>query len=95
MTLDAVFRALNDPKRREILRLLRQGDLTAGELAERFPVARSTLSEHLAALRDAGLVLAERRGSVVVYSLHVAAYEELVAAVMDALGVGVESGRGE
>jgi len=88
--LDAVFRALSDPKRREILRLLRGGDLTAGEIAGRFPVARSTLSEHLGVLRDAGLVVTERRGSVVVYSLHVAAYEELVAAVMDALGVGVD-----
>ena len=88
--LDAVFRALSDPKRREILRLLRSGDLTAGEIAGRFPVARSTLSEHLGVLRDAGLVVTERRGAVIVYSLQVAAYEELVAAVMDALGVGVD-----
>jgi ArsR family transcriptional regulator len=88
--LDTMFRALGDPKRREILRLLRQGDLTAGEIAARFPVARSTLSEHLAVLREAGLVVTERRGSVVTYSLHVAAYEELVAAVMNALGVGVD-----
>ncbi|HET9016277.1 MAG TPA: metalloregulator ArsR/SmtB family transcription factor [Thermomicrobiaceae bacterium] len=89
-SVDEIFRALSDPTRREILRLLRGGDLTAGEIAGHFPQARSTLSEHLGVLRTAGLVVTARRGSVVVYSLHVAAYEELVAVVMDALGVGVD-----
>lgn len=89
--MDAVFRALSDPKRREILRLLRSGDLTAGEIAERFPVARSTLSEHLGVLRGAGLVVTERRGTTIVYSINVAAYEELLAALMDLLGVGADA----
>lgn len=86
--MDQVFRALSDPKRREILRLLRNGDLTAGELADRFPVARSTLSEHLGVLRDAGLVVTERQGTTIVYSLNVAVYEELLAVIMNLLGVG-------
>jgi DNA-binding transcriptional ArsR family regulator len=90
-TVDAVFKALSDVKRREILRLLRSGDLTAGEIAERFPVSRSTLSGHLAVLKDAGLVVTERQGTTIVYSLNLAVYEELIAAVMDLLGV---NGRG-
>lgn len=90
MSANAVFRALSDPTRRDILRLLRAGDLTAGQLAERFPLARSTLSEHCAVLKDAGLVVTERQGTVVVYSLNVSALEEAVAAVLGLLAVGQE-----
>lgn len=82
MTIDATFRALNDPTRREILRLLRGGDRTAGEIAERFPLAKSTLSGHLKVLRDAGLIVHERVGTSIVYSLNVSALEETVAAVL-------------
>ena len=53
--MNEVFQALSDPTRREILRLLRKRDMTAGELAEQFPLARSTLSGHFSALKHAGL----------------------------------------
>lgn len=86
--MDEVFRALSDPKRREILRLLRSGDMSAGEISDRFPVARSTLSGHLNVLKDAGLVVTERQGTTIMYSLNVAVYEELLATVMNLLGVG-------
>lgn len=86
--MDSVFSALSDPKRREILRLLRSGDMSAGTIGERFPVARSTLSEHLSVLKDAGLVVTERQGTTILYSLNVAVYEELLATIMDLLGVG-------
>ncbi len=86
--MDTVFRALSDPKRREILRLLRSGDMSAGTLAERFPVARSTLSGHLNVLKEAGLVVTERQGTTIIYSLNLAVYEELVSAIMDLLDVG-------
>lgn len=92
MALDDVFRALSDPTRREILRLLRKRDMTAGEIAERFDLAKSTLSGHFAALRQAGLVVSERMGTRIVYSLSLAAHEEAVAAVLSVLGVG---GRGK
>jgi len=92
MSLDAVLRALSDPTRREMLRMLREGDLTAGQLAERFPQARSTLSEHCATLKSAGLVVTERQGNAIVYSLNVSALEEAVGAVMGLLHVGEESG---
>ncbi len=86
--MDAVFRALSDPKRREILRLLRQSDMSAGTIAERFEIARSTLSGHLNVLKEAGLVVTERRGTTIMYSLNVAMYEELLATIMNLLGVG-------
>ncbi len=86
--MDTVFRALSDPKRREILRLLRSGDMSAGEISDRFPVARSTLSGHLNVLKDAGLVVTERQGTTIMYSLNLAVYEELLATVMGLLGVG-------
>ena len=82
MPIDEVFRALNDPTRREILRLLRSRDMTAGEIADRFPLAKSTLSGHFNVLKHAGLVVTERVGTSIVYSLNVSALEEIVAAVL-------------
>jgi len=83
-----VFRALGDPTRRAILRLLRRRDMTAGELADRFPLARSTLSGHFNVLRHAGLIVSERRGTSIVYSLNLSAFEETLAAVMELLASG-------
>ena len=80
--MNEVFRALSDPTRREILRLLKRGDLSAGELAERFPLAKSTLSGHFNVLRHAGLIVAERRGTTIQYSLNLSAFEEAMSAVL-------------
>lgn len=88
MPLDEVFRALSDPTRREILRLLRARDMSAGDIADRFPLARSTLSGHFNVLRHAGLIVSERVGTMIVYSLNLAAYEEALAAALSLLGVG-------
>ena len=86
-----VMRALGDPTRREILRLLRAGDRTAGELAEHFPLAKSTLSGHFIVLREAGLVLVTRNGTHLCYSLNVSVLEETLGELMELLGVGKES----
>jgi DNA-binding transcriptional ArsR family regulator len=80
---DAVFRALADPQRRKILKLLQQGSLSAGELAQRFDVSAGTLSYHFNLLKDAGLVLCERQGQRLMYSLNAAVLEELAAMVLD------------
>jgi DNA-binding transcriptional ArsR family regulator len=93
--MDAVFRALSDPTRREILRLLRERDMTAGEIALRFPLAKSTLSGHFNVLKAARLIVAERRGSTLVYSLNLSAFEEALAAVLDLFGVGRNPRAGE
>jgi ArsR family transcriptional regulator len=88
MAIDDIFRALSDPTRREILRLLRSRDMTAGEIAEGFPLAKSTLSGHFNVLKHAGLIVSERTGTTIVYSLNLAAYEEALAGVMSLLHVG-------
>jgi ArsR family transcriptional regulator, repressor of sdpIR and other operons len=86
--MNAIFQALSDPTRREILRLLRERDMTAGELAERFPLAKSTLSSHFNVLKNAGLIVYERQGTSLVYSLNVSVFEEMLASVMAFFDVG-------
>jgi ArsR family transcriptional regulator len=77
------FRALADPTRREILRLLRDGPKTSGEIAEYFPSSWPTVSRHLAVLRDAGLILSERNGQQIVYELNTTVFHDLVEQVLD------------
>jgi len=86
--MNEVFQALSDPTRREILRLLRNSDMTAGELADRFPLAKSTLSGHFNVLKRAGLIVSEKSGTTVVYSLNVSAVEQALTAVMNLFDVG-------
>jgi DNA-binding transcriptional ArsR family regulator len=93
MSVNDVFRALADPTRREILRLLRKRDMTAGQIAERFPLAASTLSGHFNVLKYAHLVVVERKGTTLVYSLNVSAAEEAIGALIDVLHVGRVRGR--
>jgi len=71
-----VFKALSDPTRRRILELLRQGPRSAGELAENFSVSKPTMSAHFAVLREAGLIVSEKRGKSVVYELRLSVLED-------------------
>ena len=73
------FKALADPTRRQILELLREGPLTAGEIGGRFPMTAATISHHLSVLREAGLVLDERRGKYIYYELNMTVLDELLA----------------
>ncbi len=77
------FTALSDPTRRAILRHLRKGSMTAGELAEAFYLTKPTLSHHFRILRAAGLVRAERRGTNVVYTLQANALEEVATELLE------------
>ena len=89
MAVDEVMRALADPTRREVVRLLaREGPMTAGELAERFDLAKSTMSGHFNSLRGASLIVAERQGASIVYSASLSVLEEAMASMMDAVGLG-------
>jgi DNA-binding transcriptional ArsR family regulator len=87
-----VFKALSDPTRREILRLLRDGDLTAGAIAEHFDISKPSISHHLATLRHAGLITAERRGQEILYSLDATLFEELIAYFLDLVGESRQRG---
>lgn len=86
--LDDIYRALGDPTRREVLQLLKARDMTAGEIADRFPLAKSTLSGHFAVLKQAGLIVAERQGTRLVYSLNLSVFEEALSASLDLFRVG-------
>lgn len=88
--MNDVFRALSDPTRRELLALLRRGDMTAGELAAQFDLAWPTVSGHLKVLREADLIHADRRGTSITYHLNVSALEAAMASLMSALGIGAK-----
>lgn len=81
--MDAAFRALADPTRRKILKLLRDGPRTSGEIADRFPTSWATISRHLGILRDAGLVSTEREGQSIIYELNTTVFHDVVEHLMD------------
>lgn len=87
--MNLVFKALSDPTRRQILQLLRRKPMNAGELAEHFPVAKSTLSAHFAILREADLVEASKSGTVITYMLKASVLEDALLSFADTVGIGV------
>ena len=78
MPLQNTLRALSDPTRREILDLLKQRSLPAGELAAHFPVSAAAISKHLAVLREAGLIRDRREGKFIFYELNASVLEEVL-----------------
>lgn len=67
--LNALFKALNDPIRRDILDLLKDKDMSAGDIAEHFNIGKPTISHHLDLLRQAGLVTSAKQGQFIIYSI--------------------------
>ncbi len=88
--MDKVLRAVGDPAWRVILRLLRSGDMGACGIARHFPIVESILSGRFDLLKDARLLVAERRGTMIIYGLNVSVYEGMVEAVMELPGVGAK-----
>ncbi len=86
------FKALADPTRREILRLLRRGEMTAGDLAEHFEMTKPTMSHHFAVLREADLLTSRREGQTIWYGLNAAAVRDVVTWATDLIGGNVEEG---
>lgn len=76
--MNDIFKALADPTRRKILRMLREGDLSAGEIADAFHISKPSISHHLNLLKQAGLVLSEKQGQNVYYSLNTTIFQEVV-----------------
>lgn len=76
--INAVFKALNDATRREILELLRQKDMTAGEIAEQFNISKPSISHHLELLKTADLVISTKKGQFVEYSLNTTILDEML-----------------
>jgi len=88
--MNKVYKALSDPTRRRILQLLRQRDMSAGELADRFPFAKPTLSRHFTVLRDADLIQGEKKGTTIIYRLNVSVLEEALLAMMSYFNISGE-----
>jgi DNA-binding transcriptional ArsR family regulator len=87
MTNNKVFKALADPTRRRVLELLREGAMTAGELSDRFPVSKPTMSAHFSVLQEAGLIEAEKNGRIVLYRLKLSVLEDALLGFASAFGI--------
>ena len=78
MGLHRTMKALADPIRREILNLLKEGPLSAGEIGERFPVTAASVSRHLSGLKEADLIRDRREGKFIYYELNASVLEEVL-----------------
>lgn len=76
--MNTLFKALNDSTRREILELLKKGDLTAGDIADKFNITKPSISHHLDLLKQAGLVHSTKNGQFILYSLNTTVMDEIV-----------------
>ncbi len=85
--MNEAFKALADSTRREILSLLRQRDLTAGEIAAHFEISKPSISHHLNVLKQAQLVLVERSGQELIYSLNTTVLQEFLSDALAFFGV--------
>ena len=83
MRTQEVFKAIADPTRRQVLKLLQEGSKTAGELAEAFDITKGSLSHHFNVLKAAELVRCERRGQQQVYSLNTSVFEDVATLLLD------------
>jgi len=86
--MNLVFKALSHPVRRRIIDMLREGPRPSGDIAAAFDMAWPTVTGHLTALKEAGLVEAERDGASIRYRLNISALEEALAFLMDLAGAG-------
>jgi len=80
--MNILFKALNDPTRREILELLKDKDLNAGEIAEQFNMSKPSISHHLDLLKQAELVVAIKKGQFIEYSLNMTVMDEVLAWIL-------------
>jgi len=88
--MNRIFKALADPTRRHVLQLLKEGPMTAGELADHFSIAKPTLSAHLGILREADLVGSEKHGTSITYWLNASVLEEALLAFADTMNLGLQ-----
>jgi DNA-binding transcriptional ArsR family regulator len=93
MAHNQVFKALADPTRREILRLLGKGEMTAGQLADRFDMTKPSMSHHFAVLKEADLVSTRRDGQQIFYALNATVMQELAAWLWDMFRDGKQGRR--
>jgi DNA-binding transcriptional ArsR family regulator len=80
--LNTLFKALNDQTRRDILELLKEKDMTAGDIADKFDISKPSISHHLDLLRQAGLVVSVKEGQFIFYSLNTTVMDEILKWIM-------------
>jgi DNA-binding transcriptional ArsR family regulator len=90
--MSTVFKALADPTRRRILQLLRERPMTAGEIANHFPLAKPTLSAHFAILREADLIEPDKHGKSITYRLKLSVLEDALLGFAQTFGFGSPAG---
>ena len=91
--MNAVFKALSDPTRRHVLELLRDRPMTAGDLADHFPVSKPTMSAHFAVLREADLVDVQKVGKAVIYRLKLSVLEDALLGFVGAFSAVAEAAK--
>lgn len=79
MSFQDSFKALSDPTRRQIIELLRNGKLTAGEIVDKFQITGASISHHLSILKNAGLVTDDKQGKYIYYELNLSVVEEILS----------------
>lgn len=77
-----VWSALSDATRREILTMLREHDMTAGEIAEKFDLSKATVSHHLSILTQAGLITGDKKAQTITYSLNTTVFQDFLKSVV-------------
>ncbi|CAG7644799.1 autorepressor SdpR family transcription factor [Paenibacillus allorhizosphaerae] len=88
--MNDAFKALSDPTRRQILQLLRDKSMSAGEISEHFQISKPSISHHLNLLKQAGLVLDERQGQNIIYTLHTTVVEDVIGWMFNILNKSEE-----
>lgn len=83
-----VFKALGDPTRRKILELLKNQSLNAGEIADYFQITKPSISHHLNILKNSGLIIDERKGQNIVYSIDMTVFQEMMKWFMNFVDKG-------
>ncbi len=86
MALQNTLKALSDPIRREILNMLKQGRMSAGDIVDKFPVTGASISRHLSVLKEADLIRDTREGKFIYYELNASVLEEIMLWITDLKG---------
>ena len=86
--MSKVFKALSDETRREILRLLNEKDMSAGEISENFNMSKPSISKHLDILREAELITSEKKGQFVIYSINTSVIQEVLGGFLNIFSKG-------
>ena len=87
MSVQSIFQALADSTRRKILKLLKKGKMSAGEICSNFDITAAAISRHLTILKDANLIIDEREGKYIYYTLNISVLEEISLWISDFMDI--------